>query len=425
MFGPLSFPSSSKAKKLTVSFDESENNTTECILCDVMFDLPSQQHELLTHIFEVHKLVIADVPFIASLSKYINYWKIRFTNSDLKEFCSTVIVDVEKDGEVLKDQEYYLLSDVLPEDKQLREGLQMKRLEWVVEQQLKEREDSNFTKGCLFCRLQITGKRADYITHLSTKHNLQLGRPQNLVFIDKLIDKIEGKLESLHCIYCEKLFKDRNVLKEHMRKKLHKRINPDNKEYDQFYIINYMEMGKNWKDIHKSVKPPSRRDSSGSDDAADWSDWQEEAEVAIVCLFCNYSVNNWTDVIKHMMTEHSFPYEASTAHLDFYQQVKLVNYIRRLMYCRQCIICNAEFATRDDLMQHMKQENHLVMPSQDLWNQPEYFFPTYENDAFLCQLDDSRYVEQELCDSLSSNFIEKSTERFRALQEALSDSDCG
>ena len=60
---------------------------------------------------------------------------------------------------------------------------------------MKEREDNNFTKGCLFCRLQITGTRADYITHLATKHNLQLGRPQNLVFIDKLIDKIEGKLE--------------------------------------------------------------------------------------------------------------------------------------------------------------------------------------------------------------------------------------
>ena len=56
--------------------------------------------------------------------------------------------------------------------------------------------------------------------------------------------------DSLYCIYCEKLFKDRNVLKEHMRKKLHKRINPDNKEYDQFYTVNYMEMGKNWKVIY-------------------------------------------------------------------------------------------------------------------------------------------------------------------------------
>lgn len=32
-----------------------------------------------------------------------------------------------------------------------------------------------------------------------------------------------------------------------MRKKLHKRINPENKEYDRFYIVNYLEMGKTWK----------------------------------------------------------------------------------------------------------------------------------------------------------------------------------
>ena len=44
---------------------------------------------------------------------------------------------------------------------------------------------------------------------------------------------------SLICIFCEKKFKDRNVLKEHMRKKLHKRINPNNKEYDKYYIQNY------------------------------------------------------------------------------------------------------------------------------------------------------------------------------------------
>lgn len=45
---------------------------------------------------------------------------------------------------------------------------------------------------------------------------------------------------SLHCLFCEKLFKDRTSLKDHMRKKQHKKINPKNKEYDRFYIINYL-----------------------------------------------------------------------------------------------------------------------------------------------------------------------------------------
>lgn len=60
--------------------------------------------------------------------RYVSYWRTRLRNNVLKEFCSTVLVDIEKDGEILKDQEYFLLSDVLPEDRQLREGLQQQRL---------------------------------------------------------------------------------------------------------------------------------------------------------------------------------------------------------------------------------------------------------------------------------------------------------
>lgn len=45
---------------------------------------------------------------------------------------------------------------------------------------------------------------------------------------------------SLQCLYCERTFRDRSLLKDHMRKKQHRRINPRNREYDQFYVINYL-----------------------------------------------------------------------------------------------------------------------------------------------------------------------------------------
>lgn len=50
-------------------------------------------------------------------------------------------------------------------------------------------------------------------------------------------------LHRLLCLYCEKTFKDRFTLKEHMRKKLHKKLNPNNKEYDEFYLVNYLVGG--------------------------------------------------------------------------------------------------------------------------------------------------------------------------------------
>jgi hypothetical protein len=34
-----------------------------------------------------------------------------------------------------------------------------------------------------------------------------------------------------------------------MRKKQHKMINPNNKTFDKYYIINYLEYSKVWQDI--------------------------------------------------------------------------------------------------------------------------------------------------------------------------------
>jgi hypothetical protein len=58
--------------------------------------------------------------------------------------------------------------------------------------------------------------------------------------------------DSLHCLFCNKVFKNQIVLKEHMRKKQHKKINPKDTEFDKFYVINYLEMGKNWTQVQVS-----------------------------------------------------------------------------------------------------------------------------------------------------------------------------
>ena len=54
---------------------------------------------------------------------------------------------------------------------------------------------------------------------------------------------------SLRCLYCERTFRDHVALKDHMRKKQHKKINPQNKIYDRFYVINYLELGKSWEQV--------------------------------------------------------------------------------------------------------------------------------------------------------------------------------
>ena len=99
-------------------------------------------------------------------------------------------------------------------------------------------------------------------------------------------DKIEAQLEELVCLYCEKLFKSREVLKEHMRKKMHKKLNPKNKEWDKYYLVNYLESGKTWQDFSREEaepyraeeEPPSAWDDTEREDNEDseWNDWRGE-----------------------------------------------------------------------------------------------------------------------------------------------------
>ncbi|XP_075229311.1 zinc finger protein 277 isoform X2 [Lycorma delicatula] len=382
MFGPLSFPS---VKEESYNFVLSDANikSSSCLLCEEEFVLFKQRNLFLQHLLFKHNLVIRDVIKIACLNAYVEYWKIRLKSVKLQEICVQSITSDSFDdlpslniGDFdiidfnnLARNKIFVLSDDIPEDKELRNNLQTKRLDLVLEQQRKEREINNYCRECLFCHTEISGTTTDYLNHLSGKHNLLLGKPQNLVFVDQLINTIESKLENLKCLYCEKIFKDRNVLKEHMRKKLHKRINPKNTEYDRFYIVNYLEMGKNWKSFER-IKENDSPDSDGSD--SDWSDWREEIQIQIVCLFCKNNSFTWEDTLDHMKLEHNFDYKKYSCEMDFYQQVKLVNYVRRQIHRSSCISC--DFISNsgiEDLLNHMKNENHFILPDQSLWDQPE------------------------------------------------------
>lgn len=55
----------------------------------------------------------------------------------------------------------------------------------------------------------------------------------------------------LQCLYCEKIFTSAQVLRKHMRKKKHFKISARNRQYDRFYVINYLEPGKNWEHFEK------------------------------------------------------------------------------------------------------------------------------------------------------------------------------
>ncbi|KAK2583997.1 hypothetical protein KPH14_006456 [Odynerus spinipes] len=372
-------------KTQLVGIDD-EPSDTKCLLCKESYVLPTNEKEFLTHLFKEHRLVIGDVRKIASLKSYVHYWSIQFKEQPLTNFCTTLLMDCTPDGKPSKNESYFLLSDCISEDKTLRDEIHRVKLEWVLAKQSEERSNTNFKRGCMFCRMEFSESRVTYIKHLSQKHNLYLGKPENLVFIDELLDKIQQTIESLICIYCEKIFKDRIALKEHMRKKLHKRINPHNKTFDKFYINNYLEPGRTWRQQvtsnYKCAKD-TELSSESEDEESSWSDWNDES-ISILCLFCKHTDKDFVAILQHIKEKHNFDFEKASKDLTFYQKVKLVNYIRRQIHLQCCILCEEK---SDNVLEHMFQENHCKVPKQRIWDQPEFYFPMNENDSFLYNLD--------------------------------------
>lgn len=357
------------------------------------------------------------------MNRSIYLQKLSLTRND----CETnfdVLSHYQPDGTPATDEKYYLLSEVLPQDYELRKNLHLKHLEEVLKQHQFERTDRAFKRECLHCRDVIEPTRACFIEHLFTKHFLQLGKSENLVFIDELIDLVQQKLDQLICLFCSKTFKDRPTLKEHMRKKGHKRINPENKSFDKFFLVNYKnEMHNPKSDRHtpkqsvqsamlasngvNTARPSSATVQTESDSDSDWSDWEGEKQ-NLNCLFCSANDTDFATIKNHMKTNHDFDFEAAISGLNFYEKVKVVNYMRRQMHMLKCVTCDSKFVTIKLLQDHLTSSKHygigdkvyLLMTTIQLfdlplkfllqkdWDHPEFFFPTYEDDSLLCYLDD-------------------------------------
>ncbi|XP_069759918.1 zinc finger protein 277 isoform X2 [Narcine bancroftii] len=357
---PLSLP-----EPIHKAVQDSTSPLLPCIFCEECY--PAEEKEnLLKHMILEHKLVISDVKLIVDFRRYILYWKKRFTEQPLADFCSVIRTNSQAMEE--KQEDYYLLCDVLPEDRVLREQLQQKRLEEVLEQQQLERNDSNFYHICLFCNGEFSGNRAVLFNHMAKEHAFNVGLPDNIVYCNEFLDLVQKKVDSLQCLYCEKTFRDKNTLRDHMRKKQHRRINAKNQEYDRFYTINYLEFGKNWEEVQ------SEDDSEIIEEPDDdWSDWQGNPTCA-VCLFCEKAKDSTEKLHLHMKTAHCFDLLKlkSEMGLNFYQQVKLINFIRREIYQRRCFRCGETFNSKAEIVNHMTETDHIMsLLDRSAWDQPQ------------------------------------------------------
>ncbi|CAK6983331.1 zinc finger protein 277 [Scomber scombrus] len=200
---PLCFPEQSADDESSAPSAPSLQHrpSTELLVCLFCSEF-EQKDVLLKHLLLQHKLVIADVKLIADLPKYMLYWKGRFLEQPVTDFCS--VIKTNSTGPVEKQEDYFLLCDVLPEDRILRENLQQRRLEEVLEQQQKERDDSSFHRLCMFCSDEFSGNRSSLLNHMAREHSFSIGLPDNIVYCNDFLDTLQSKLDNLQCLYCER-----------------------------------------------------------------------------------------------------------------------------------------------------------------------------------------------------------------------------
>ncbi|EGG13732.1 C2H2-type zinc finger-containing protein [Cavenderia fasciculata] len=376
-----------------------------CLLCE---HVEYESRPTLEHLLVEHKLVIADVNSVANLSSYLFHWRSLMKDKPIAHYTTTIHTQQTPSA---PPTNYYLLSDVLQEDQALRRKLQTERLSFVLDQQHRERTDPSFSSSCPMCLEEFKGDRSAVSSHLFEQHSFNIGLPDNLVNINELLDLLKEKYDICQCLYCEKIFKSQAVLKQHMKKKKHVRLNPHNTEYDRFYLLNYLEPGKNWEEIkkEKDVEDEDEKDDILSQDTdgesnvdntvdendkvAQWEDWEEnsddEPDHQIVCLYCPNQYDTQDDILNHMIKTHKFDLFKVRKDQNYYDSIKLINFIRRQSYELNCPMCGLKHQDEADLNKHIQSNDHVgVDKNNEMWRDAQFLFPTYENDSLLRSFED-------------------------------------
>lgn len=123
---PLFLPSKQSAVPENVAPQE-----VACIFCDDISFLVEEScnyQNVLKHLLSEHKFVISKFAEIADPPKYLEYWRKRFQGgTNIADVCAVIRTNTGEDDAV-SSEDYYLLSEKLPEDASIRADLRKLKL---------------------------------------------------------------------------------------------------------------------------------------------------------------------------------------------------------------------------------------------------------------------------------------------------------
>ncbi|KAI8362636.1 hypothetical protein BD560DRAFT_333987 [Blakeslea trispora] len=343
---------------------------------------------LVQHLKSSHQLVFKNLHHMyMALDAYLLRWSKEFNQHPIESYAQ------------LEEEVYVIDPEKCALDKEIREDMQRAKLNEILKIQQVEREtESKSPRKCLFCKI-ICENRAILFRHMFAEHNFNIGLPDNLVHVNEFLDTLEAKLSNLQCLYCEKTFTSPAVLRKHMRKKKHFKIASKNRQYDRFYVINYLEPGKNWESFENDNY---ESDDEKKDEA--WDDWEEDVQEPTQCLFDTQVLASPKEALEHMKSNHAFDLSAlrkkkvKPTNMDFYQTIVLINYIRHQSSLGKCFSCAKTLDSETGLADHFSNGDciaNFVAMDAPFWKDPRYLIPTYENDPLLTGFEQDNEEEDE------------------------------
>ncbi|EAX90159.1 Zinc finger, C2H2 type family protein [Trichomonas vaginalis G3] len=342
------------------------DTTFPCIFCDFETNDPLQ---ILYHLNDHHQFCINRLSGLAMLQNYLNYWQLHAPTFITMDFYGEKRKTIDPENE---------------DEKSIRATLHKLRLDHIMLQHEQERTVVQKDIPCLFCSKTFTGTWHQYLQWLFEVHGFNPGRPANLVYIPHLVNYLQKLLSNNQCIHCYQKFQSQQQLRSHMKKKPHDKI-PNEKKFDRYYMVNYLEEDRKWHDIEK--ESDEEIEETLEDGLKDF----DEVEIdETQCLICDAVLSEPTECIQHMHTLHGFDFNEvkNAVGNDFYHLVRFVNYARQMKKDNKCFICGENVI--GNYSDHVCQHKHKApLDTSTILGDDKFLKPVIDADPLLTVLEDT------------------------------------
>lgn len=157
-----------------------------------------------------------------------------------------------------------------PDDRRLRLYAFAYLRDHALREVVRERSEVQEAVACPICEESLRGVTYHQAADHVLAHGFRMGQPEEMVFLPLLFNLLRESFSSLTCPCCRARFSKAHDFRAHLKANGHMRTPPRDEAFDCYYLINYRDIGRNWR---------RRGEDSGDDGAQEDSDEYVDVEL--------------------------------------------------------------------------------------------------------------------------------------------------